>query len=132
MNKAEKTIFDLVREELTDEIVPESYKNLVDSKFCGHCYHASLAMYNLLGGKEKGYKLQKAIDEKDIVHYWLVNNENEIIDATVEQYTDLNRPLPYSKKKDNRASYRKTNATKRIIDKVSAKLEKMPKLRGLN
>jgi len=125
MTKAEKTIFDLVRDELTDDMVPESYKNLVDSQFCGHCHHASLAMYNLLGGKEQGYKLQKAIDEKNIVHYWLVNNKNEIIDPTVEQYTTLNRPLPYNNKKDNRASYRKTNATKKIINNVNEKLAKI-------
>jgi hypothetical protein len=53
MNKAEKTIFDLVRKELIDDIVPKTYKYLVDSHFCGHCHHASLSMYNLLGGKDK-------------------------------------------------------------------------------
>lgn len=125
MNKAEKIIFDLVREELADDMVPESYKGLVNSQFCGHCHHASLAMYNLLGGKDQGYKLQKAIDEKDIIHYWLINKNDEIIDPTVEQYTALNRPLPYSNKKDNRASYRKTNATKKIITNVNEKLAKI-------
>jgi len=96
-------------------MVPKSYQGLVNSRFCGHCHHASLAMYNLLGGKDKGYKLQKAIDEKGIIHYWLLNESNEIIDPTVEQYTTLNRPLPYSNIRDNRAQlsknerYRKNN-----------------------
>ena len=122
MNKSEKIIFDLVREELADDMVPKSYQGIVDSQFCGHCHHASLAMYNLLGGKDRGYKLQKAIDEKNIIHYWIVNENDEIIDPTVEQYTALNRPLPYSNKKDNRASYRKTNVTKEIIINVKKKL----------
>lgn len=72
-------------------------------------------MYNLLGGKASGYKLQKAIDEKGILHYWLINRDNEIIDPTAEQYTDLKCPLPYKNIENNRASYRKTSATKRII-----------------
>jgi len=122
MNQAEQIIFDFVREELTDDLVPELYRGAVDSKFCGHCHHASLAMYDLLGGKKSGYKLQKAIDEKNIAHYWLVNNNNEIIDPTAEQYTSLDRPLPYGNKKDNRASYQKTKATKKIILKVKEKL----------
>jgi len=127
MNKTEKIIFDLVREELTDDMIPESYQDLVDSRFCGHCHHASLAMYSLLGGKDKGYKLQKSIDEKDIIHYWIVNKNNEIIDPTEEQYTTLNRPLPYGNKKDNRASYRKTNATNKIIINVNEKLATLGK-----
>ena len=124
MNKKEQTIFNLVRAELTDELIPQAYRRLVDSKFCGHCHHASLAIYNLLGGKEEGYKLQKAIDEKGITHYWVVSLNNEIIDPTVEQYTDLNRPVPYSNVTDNRASYRKTKATKLIIDHVQSKIDK--------
>jgi len=125
MNKIEKTIFDFVREELIDDLIPLSYKDLVTSPFCGHCHHASLAMYNLLGGKGQGYKLQKASDEKGITHYWLINSNNEIIDPTVEQYTDLNRPVPYKNLKDNKASYRKTTSTAKIIKNVNKKLQKM-------
>jgi len=121
MNDIELKIYDLVRNELTDDLVPDSYRGLVDSKFCGHCHHASLAMYNLLGGKENGYKLQKAVDEKNITHYWLIGRDKKIIDPTAEQYTDLDRPLPYANVKDNRASYRKTKAAKQIIKNVSAK-----------
>ncbi|EEX2797832.1 hypothetical protein PND76_25510 [Klebsiella pneumoniae] len=124
MNEREKIIFDLVREELADSFIPDSYRYLVDNRFCGHCHHASLAMYCLLGGKDKGYRLQKAVDEKGINHYWLVNSENEIIDPTIEQYIELNRPTPYNRVQDNRASYRKTRATKTIIKNVESKLPK--------
>lgn len=122
MNQTEQRIFDLVRSELVDELIPESYRGLVSSKFCGHCHHACLAMYNLLGGKDRGYKLQKAIDEKKITHYWLVNGNNEIIDPTAEQYSELDRPFPYDRAEANRASYRQTKATKKIISNVEAKL----------
>ncbi|MFB1118865.1 hypothetical protein RF240_21675 [Dickeya dadantii] len=122
MNQTEQRIFDLVRSELTDDLLPKPYRGLVNSKFCGHCHHASLAMYNLLGGRAKGYKLQKAIDEDNITHYWLVNENNEIIDPTAEQYSELERPFPYHLIKNNRASYRLTKATNRIISNVKAKL----------
>lgn len=122
MNQTEQRIFDLVRSELTDELIPKSYRRLVNSRFCGHCHHASLAMYILLGRKERGYKLQKAIDDNEITHYWLTNSNYEIIDPTAEQYSELNRPFPYHKEK-GRASYRQTKATKMIIENVRDKLE---------
>jgi hypothetical protein len=118
----ERQIFNLVRAELSDELIPSLYKNVLNHRMCGHCHHASLAMYNLLGGKEAGYKLQKATDEKDIIHYWLLSPTGEIIDSTIEQYTELNRPIPYSRKIDNRASYRKTASTNHIISVVKLKL----------
>ncbi|MBO9484299.1 hypothetical protein [Salinisphaera sp. G21_0] len=123
MSPFEQKIFDLVRDELTDDLIPDNFSGRVDSRYCGHCHHASLAMYNLLGGKNNGYKLQKAEDEKGITHYWLINSYSEVIDPTVEQYTHLNRPLPYQNLKDNRASYRKTNTTKLIIKRVKEKLK---------
>jgi len=123
MNTDEKRIYDFVREELKDEMIPISYRGLIDSKYCGHCHHASLAMYNLLGGKTNGYKLQTATDELEIKHYWLVNSKGEIIDPTIEQYTDLDRKPPYDKIANNRASHRKTKATKLIIENVTKKLQ---------
>ena len=122
MNKKEKHIYDLVRSELREDMIPKAYQNLIDSKWCGHCHHASLAMYNLLGGKEAGYRLQTAVDELDIKHYWLVNKEGEIIDPTVGQYTDLGREPPYDRVVSNRASHQKSNATKEIIQIVSKKV----------
>jgi len=121
MNIQEQKIYNLVREELTDDLRPKKYVHLVNSKFCGHCHHASLAMYNILGGKDCGYRLQKAVDELQITHYWLINKDNEIIDPTVEQYTDLDRKPPYDKVINNSASYRKTKATKLIISNVIEK-----------
>jgi len=113
MNIDEKLIYDLVREELKDEMIP----------ICGHCHHASLAIYNLLGGKTNGYRLQTATDELKIKHYWLVSSEGEIIDPTIEQYTDFDRKPPYDKTINNRASYRKTKVTTLIIENVTKKLQ---------
>lgn len=122
MTEKEKTIYDLVRKHLTDDLIPKDYKDKIDSKYCGHCHHASLAMYHLLGGKDHGYKINSCVDELGIKHYWLLTGNNEIIDPTKEQYTDLNRKLPYENKKE-RSSYRMTNATKSIIEKVKSDLK---------
>jgi hypothetical protein len=123
LNSEEKTIFDLVRAELRDEYVPEQYRNRVNSRYCGHCHHASVAMYYLLGGKEMHYKIRKAIDELGITHYWLETGKGEIIDPTVEQYTELGRELPYAKRISTGVSYRKTRAALQIMDRVTEQLK---------
>jgi hypothetical protein len=122
MTEAEKRIFDMVRSNLKTEFVAPAYRNLVDSPFCGHCHHATVAMYNLLGGKTGGYKIRKAVDERAITHYWLESPTGEIIDPTAEQYSDLNRPLPYDKAVSKGVSYRKTTAAKIIIEAVASQL----------
>ena len=122
LNKYEKKVFDLVRKELKDEYVPEEYRGKVNSSYCGHCHHATIALYNLLGGKENGYKVRKAVDELGIKHYWLENKDGEIIDPTGEQYTDLDRTPPYANKVNRGVSYRRTKAANEIIDNVNSKL----------
>lgn len=124
VNKQEKMIFELVRSELSDEFVSEEYRGKVNSPYCGHCHHATLAMYSLLGGKDNGYKVRKAIDELKIKHYWLENAKGEIIDPTAEQYTDLDRNLPYNNRVNSGVSYRRTKAANAIIKRVSEKLQK--------
>ena len=122
MSPHEQRILDLVRLELRPDFVPPEYRNIVNSPYCGHCHHASLAMYFLLGGKQSGYKMCKAIDELEVKHYWLEGSDGEIIDPTAEQYTDLNRPLPYNAKVSTGVSYRKTKVTQTIINNVQAML----------
>lgn len=122
MTPFEQRIFELVRAELRPEFIPPEYRNLISSEYCGHCHHATVAMYNLLGGKETGYKIGKAIDELQIKHYWLLSPNGEIIDPTAEQYTDLNRPLPYANSIKRGISYRKTKYAKEIIASVQQKL----------
>ena len=120
MTSQEEEIYTLVKNELIKEIIPPEYQDgKINHPMYGHYHHAALTMYILLGGKEREYKLQKAIDNDDITHYWLINKNNEIIDPTKEQYTDLNRELPYHNKKDHRASYRKTKAVKYLLGKIT-------------
>ncbi len=99
-------------------MVSPDYRGKVDNQYCGHCHHATIAMYNLLGGKSKGYRVRKAIDELQIQHYWLESPTGEILDPTVEQYTNLGRTVPYTDQVSRGISYRKSNSAKKIISNV--------------
>lgn len=122
MTPQEQRVFELVRLELKPEMVPPEYRDKVKSDYCGHCHHATLAMYVLLGGKTNGYKVRKAVDELQIKHYWLESPTGVLIDPTAEQYTDLGRPLPYANKVNKGLSYLKSNHAKAIILAVQVTL----------
>lgn len=122
MTPQEKLIFDLVRSELQPEMVPPEYQGKVASEYCGHCHHATIAMYVLLDGKSKGYKVRKAIDELQIKHYWLESPSGEILDPTSEQYTSLGRPTPYGNRVTQGISHLRSNNAKAIIANVQRKL----------
>lgn len=47
MTPEEKRIFDLIRSELRPDVVPPEYRGVVDSMYCGHCHHASIANVHL-------------------------------------------------------------------------------------
>ena len=124
MNQKEKKLYKLALEQLSDEMISDVYRGRVNSPYCGHCHHATIALYNLLGGKQAGYRVRKAIDEIEIKHYWIESKTGEIIDPTREQYTDLGRKLPYSKKISRGVSYRTSNAAEQIIENVLQILKK--------
>lgn len=123
MTPHEKHVFDLVRSELKPAFVPLEYRGKIDSEYCGHCHHATIAMYVLLNGRTKGYKVCKAIDELEIKHYWLVSPSGEIIDLTAEQYTNLDRPLPYNSCVNHGISHRRSTYAKAIISKLQPQLQ---------
>lgn len=66
----------------------------------GHCYIASEALYHMLGGKESGLKpcngrlwdIQDmgniACATSGIQHWWLEDEDGNIIDATADQFPD--------------------------------------------
>jgi len=122
MTIQEKTMIKKVKEVLTPDLIPDYYRDgKVDNPMYGHCHHASLALYDLLGGKDEGYKLRKGIDGDGITHYWLENPKGEILDPTVEQYTETNRKPPYDNQIKRGVSYRRTKASKEVLKRVNEK-----------
>ena len=122
MTPQEQLIFNLVRSELQPEMVPSEYQGKVASEYCGHCHHATIAMYVLLDGKNQGYKVRKAIDELQIKHYWLESPSGETLDPTAEQYTNLGCPAPYGSQVTRGISHLRSNNAKAIIANVQARL----------
>jgi len=117
MTQQEEALFNQVRSLLNPDLIPEKFKdNKINSPYYGHCYHASLALYNLLGGINSGYKIKCGLDSDNIKHYW-IEIDNRIIDPTIEQYTDLNREPPYNNL--TRCDHRKSKSTKILIEQLS-------------
>lgn len=123
MTPHEERIYHLVRAQLKPEMVDKCFRDLGIHNYCGHCHHATIALYNLLGGKHAGYKVNKAIDEQGIKHYWLTSPTGENIDPTVEQYTDLGRCLPYLNSIKTGISYRISNNARMIMDNIKVILD---------
>jgi hypothetical protein len=117
MTPNEEQIFHAVRDQLGPDLLTANFKDRPENPFYGHCFHASIALYKLLGGKESGYSVWKALDATDTPHYWLTSPTNEIIDPTAEQYTQFGYEPPYLSGK--RTGFRPSKAAKVIIAAVS-------------
>ena len=59
----------------------------------GHCHTASGVIYKIFG--PKNVHMYRAIDDEGLYHWWIVDKNGKIIDATSEQYTLLGRVAPY-------------------------------------
>ena len=117
MTPKEELLFDKVRGILSKDLIPVKFQDgKIDNPMYGHCYHAALSLYNLLGGKDVGYKIKCGVDQDNIKHYW-IEIEDRIIDPTSEQYIDLNRIPPYDN--TSRCDYRPSKSTKIIIEALS-------------
>jgi hypothetical protein len=95
MTEHEKRLFDEVRKRLVPKLLSSKYRDRPGSPYYGHCYHASIAIYKLLGGKKAGYSVCKAVDDTGVSHYWVKTPAGNIIDPTIEQYADSGKTPPY-------------------------------------
>jgi len=128
MNEKEEKLLFLVKQSLTSDLLEEPFSNgkfntRPNNKFFGHCFSASEALYRLLGEKESGYKVKRAVDCTNSPHYWVLSPTNEILDATVDQYHSIGNPVPYGNNAKG-SSYRfKSRAANEIIKRVEKLLE---------
>jgi hypothetical protein len=83
---------------LTPDLLKKEYREEnIENPMYGHCYAASEALYHLAKGS--GFKPCRGRDERGIVHWWLVDDQGNILDPTAEQYTSKGRTPPYAKGK---------------------------------
>ena len=97
-----KIVSKLIIDNLSADLLPIKYReeNKTNTTF-GHCHTASACLQKIFSSKE--LKLYRAIDYRGMMHWWCVDNENNIIDLTKEQYTSLGKLPPYE---DGEKSYR--------------------------
>jgi hypothetical protein len=97
MTKEEQDFVAAVQAALTSDLVPKEYRDRPDNPMFGQCYGAAEALYRLLGGKERGYKAQRATDNDGISHWWILSPAGEILDPTSAQYIDFGKVPPYDR-----------------------------------
>jgi len=107
----------IIKSKLTPALLPKRMheRNIVNPMY-GHCYHSSATLkwfYPHL-------KLHKGRDWEEQWHWWCVDVDGTIIDITAEQYTSVQKPLPYSAGMEVKELWQRTykNRVKRLIRAV--------------
>lgn len=124
MTRREHHYFDAVRNNLRREMIHPRYRDKPENKYYGHCLHASVALYILLGGKEAGYQLWRGVDDNGD-HSWLRSPGGYIIDPTAEQYYNFGKQPPYNSN-TKRIGYRMSKVMQQLVDAALKSLEKKP------
>ena len=92
-------LIDDIKTVLTEDLLTDHWKKIIRIKKChpttGHCYAASEALYHILGGKKAGYKPMYGKTKKGNSHWWIVDEDENIIDVTAEQFYFHNSTPPY-------------------------------------
>ena len=85
----------LIMQNLTQDLLPKKYQeeNKTNETF-GHCHTASATLQRIFTTKE--LKLYRALDWRDIWHWWAVDNDGMVIDLTKSQYTSIGKTPPYA------------------------------------
>ena len=86
-----------IQSSLTDTLLKPEYRNVSKRhKYYGHCYVASETIYHLAKMFQLGnFRPQNNRDSNGVSHWWLIDDENNIIDITKTQYTDTGLTPPY-------------------------------------
>ena len=87
-----------IKNSLSSDLLPKKWieRNKTNPMF-GHCHTASACLQKLFGSEN--IKLYRALDDEDIWHWWAVTKEGELIDITVDQYTQQAEHLLMNKER---------------------------------
>jgi len=113
----------LIVQNLTPDLLPKKYQeeNKTNATF-GHCHTASARVQRIFSTKE--LKLYRALDYREIWHWWAVDNDNTIIDLTREQYTSIGQIPPYKKgEKSSMLGFAYRTRTLELFDRVNKELK---------
>lgn len=85
----------VITDNLTSDLLPKKWieRNKNNPMF-GHCHTASACLQRIFGTKV--LKLNRAVDDEGIWHWWCVDTDGYIIDLTQDQYLSENRKPPHT------------------------------------
>ena len=90
-----------IHNHLDIKLCPPKFRegNLGNPMF-GHCYHSTQALYFFF----RGANLKAMSAPCDIAgsHWWLIDDNNNIIDITEDQYLSVGKKAPYDKGKETK------------------------------
>lgn len=99
---------------LKNQYTENNSKITIDTPARGHCYHASEALYYLMGGKLSGYQPCFIKFENNDTHWFLKHKKSgRIVDVTSSQFKK-NFEIPYEKG-TNRGFMQQSNNSKEIM-----------------
>ena len=113
----------LIMQNLTQDLLPKKYQeeNKTNSTF-GHCHSASATLQRIFTTKE--LKLYRALDWRDIWHWWCVDTDGKVIDLTKSQYTSIGKTPPYANgEKSSMLGFAYRTRTLELFDRVNKELK---------
>ena len=118
-----KLVSKIILKNLTPDLLPKKWveRNASNPMF-GHCHNASGCLQKIFGTKV--IKLYRALDDEGIYHWWAVDNENNIIDITADQYYSTGRypPIYESGKKSGLLGFGYRKNVIELTDRVAKHL----------
>lgn len=122
-----KTLVEKVKSALTPDLLKPKWRLVAKDKgtpYCGHCYHATEALYWLMGGRDSDYRPYHVQHEGD-THWFLKSSSGDVLDPTVEQFQTI---PPYSKGRccgflTKNPSKRAQEVMRRVADKEDVNVE---------
>jgi len=113
----------IIKRNLTPDLLPKKWwkLNMTNPTF-GHCHNASGSLYKIFGHRH--LHMYRAKDDQDIWHWWVMDNDNRIIDLTSEQYTDRGKTPPYAEgQKSGLLNFEYRKRVLRLTDRVMYEYE---------
>jgi len=107
-----KMVKQIIIDNLTPDLLPKKWveRNKANPMF-GHCHTASACLQKVFGTKQ--LKLNRALDDEGIWHWWCIDTDNNIIDLTEDQYYSQGRTPPH--KDGQKASMLGFDYRKRVL-----------------
>ena len=125
LNRVSKSIL----KHLTSDLLPKKYHETnKKNRFYGHCHNASGCLYMFF--RSQNMHMYRAYDEKtskqlneNFYHWWIVDKNNQIIDLTASQYSQVDvKKLYRIGEKGNILGFNYKKRVKQLFNKVYSDL----------